>query len=161
MNNAGIAFFPAGTSTKERMQQAFLANATGVQLVTDAFRPLLEKSKTTPRIVNVSSGAGSLGIRLDPNFDSPLIGAVIQYHASKAAENMVAAHMYRKLDPLGWKVFTYNPGFTESNLSPKNKVSNGAKSTADGARPMVAMLNGEKDEFAGKNVTSQWTVHPW
>jgi NAD(P)-dependent dehydrogenase (short-subunit alcohol dehydrogenase family) len=160
VNNAGIASFPPGTSMKEQMQQSFLVNATGVQLVTDAFRHLLKKS-TTPRIINVSSGAGSVGIRLNPSFDHPLIGEVIHYRASKAAENMVAANMYRQLDPLGWKVFTYNPGFTESNLGPRNKVSEGAKSTADGARPMVAMLNGEKDQFAGKNVTSEWTEHPW
>ena len=161
VNNAGIASFPAGTSMKEQMRQSFLVNATGVQLVTDAFRPLLKKSTTTPRIVNVSSGAGSVGIRLNPSFDHPLIGEVVHYRASKAAENMIAANMYRQLGPLGWKVFTYNPGFTESNLGPRNKVSEGAKSTADGARPMMAMLNGEKDQFAGKNVTSEWTEHPW
>lgn len=42
---------------------------------------------------------------------------------------------------VGWKVFTYNPGHTESNLGPSNKVSMGAKSTADGARPMVSTLD--------------------
>jgi NAD(P)-dependent dehydrogenase (short-subunit alcohol dehydrogenase family) len=101
VNNAGIATFPPETSTKEILTQSFLVNATGVQLVTDAFKPLLQKSTHTPRIDNVSSGAGSVSIRLDPTFDHPLIGSVVHYRASKAAENMIAANMFRELDPLG------------------------------------------------------------
>ena len=58
-------------------------------------------------------------------------------------------------------MFTYNPGWTESNLGPNNKVSKGAKSTVDGTRPMVAMLEGERDEFAGKNVSFDWSELPW
>jgi NAD(P)-dependent dehydrogenase (short-subunit alcohol dehydrogenase family) len=113
VNNAGIATFPPETSMKEVLTQSFLVNATGVQLVTDAFKPLLQKSTHTPRIVNVSSGAGSVSIRLDHAFDHPLIGSVVHYRASKAAENMIAANMFRELDPLGeipllvrgWEVF--------------------------------------------------------
>lgn len=131
VNNAGIFAFPEGTSMKEKLQQSFLANATGVQLVTDAFLPLLQKSSSTPRIINVSSGAGSLSVRLDPAFDNPLMSDVVHYQASKAAVNMISTNMYRKLEPEGLKVFLYNPGFTESNLGPHNKESMGAKSTVE------------------------------
>ena len=47
VNNAGIGSFPEGTSMKEQLTQAFLTNATGVQIVTDAFHPLLAKSTGT------------------------------------------------------------------------------------------------------------------
>ena len=93
---------------KEILTQSFLVNATGVQLVTDAFKPLLEKSAHTPRIINVSSGAGSVSIRLNPAFDSPLVGSMVHYRASKAAENMIAANMYRELDPLGKIACSYS-----------------------------------------------------
>ena len=115
----------------------------------------------TPRIINVSSGAGSVTIRLNPKFDHPMLGRNIQYRASKAAENMISAGIWREVEPLGWKCFTYNPGWTESNLGPHNKESAGAKSTVDGTKPMIAMLKGEKDEFAGKNVSFDWTEIPW
>jgi NAD(P)-dependent dehydrogenase (short-subunit alcohol dehydrogenase family) len=44
VNNAGIAWFPDDTSMKDQLTQSFLTNATGVQIVTDAFHPLLAKS---------------------------------------------------------------------------------------------------------------------
>jgi NAD(P)-dependent dehydrogenase (short-subunit alcohol dehydrogenase family) len=62
VNNAAVGEFPEGTSTAEKFEQCFRTNATGPQLMIDAFYPLLKKSITTPRIINVSSGAGSVGI---------------------------------------------------------------------------------------------------
>jgi NAD(P)-dependent dehydrogenase (short-subunit alcohol dehydrogenase family) len=50
------------------MTAAFQTNATGPAVVVEAFVPLLKKSRdmgNTPRIVNVTSGAGSIGLRSD------------------------------------------------------------------------------------------------
>jgi NAD(P)-dependent dehydrogenase (short-subunit alcohol dehydrogenase family) len=55
----------------------------------------------TPRIINVSSGAGSVAIRLNPKWDHPMLGRNIQYRASKAAENMISAGIWREVEPLG------------------------------------------------------------
>jgi hypothetical protein len=49
----------------------------------------------------------------------------------------------------GWKFFNFCPGFTESNLGPHNKAENGAKPTSEGARPMLAILAGQRDAEHG------------
>ena len=48
-----------------------------------------------------------------------------------------------------FKVFSYCPGFTISDLSPHNIEANGAQPTSEGARPMLAILKGERDAEHG------------
>jgi NAD(P)-dependent dehydrogenase (short-subunit alcohol dehydrogenase family) len=83
----------------------------------ETFVSLLEKSNKTPRIVNVTSGAGSIGLRLgDPHEHQKM--KVLPYRSSKAALNMLTACQAYEFGPKGWKVFCFCPGFTESNLGP-------------------------------------------
>ena len=133
----------------QKLNTAFCTNAAGPYVTVDTFAPLLSKSISTPRIVNVSSGAGSISLRLDPNNEFYKMKHD-QYRVSKAALNMVTACQITEYHPRGWKVFVYCPGWTESNLSPANKVANGAKPTSDGVRPIVQMVNGERDTQTGK-----------
>jgi len=69
VNNAAITGEePASSSLATRMTSAFLTNATGPAVIVETFAPLLAKSAEmgkTPRILNVSSGAGSIGLRSD------------------------------------------------------------------------------------------------
>jgi NAD(P)-dependent dehydrogenase (short-subunit alcohol dehydrogenase family) len=68
-NNSGI--------TKEReiatrglrtiFQEVFAVNIFGAAVTADAFLPLLKKSKAGPRILNVSSGLGSIGTMILPD----------------------------------------------------------------------------------------------
>ncbi|KAI4703328.1 hypothetical protein J4E81_002206 [Alternaria sp. BMP 2799] len=62
VNNAAITGeAPASSSLATRMTSAFLTNATGPAIIVETFAPLLAKSAEmgkTPRILNVSSGAG-------------------------------------------------------------------------------------------------------
>lgn len=127
----------------------------------EQFLPLLQKSTGTPRIINVSSGAGSLGLTLGPKGGRGYVS--IPYMTSKAALNMLSAVeiiMFRQKE-INVKVFTYSPGFCVSNLSEFNKAENGAKPTEEGAQPMVAILNGDKDEEHGTNLNSEGGHHPW
>lgn len=62
VNNAAQAEFPEGTSLYDRMQKSFETNVTGPAIMLEEFYPLLKKSITTPRIINHSSGAASMGI---------------------------------------------------------------------------------------------------
>lgn len=64
INNAAITGETNGSLAKG-MTAAFLTNATGPALIVEAFAPLLKKSNTTARIINVTSGAGSISLRLD------------------------------------------------------------------------------------------------
>ena len=158
VNNAGIATF-GDIPLHEQMDICFRTNATGAQIMGDAFESLLEKSTGTPRIVNVSSGAGSIGRRLDPTF-TLYKQSVIHYRASKAAMNMISANQACMLEDKGFKVFAYCPGFTVSNLSGMNKEENGAKPTSEGAKPIIDILEGKRDEEHGKflNIGGQY---PW
>ena len=86
---------------------------------------------------------------------------MIHYQVSKAALNMLSACQAMEYGEQGWKVFTYAPGHTVSNLGPYNKAEYGAKPTADGARPMVGMLNGDRDAEHACFLDSQGGQHPW
>jgi NAD(P)-dependent dehydrogenase (short-subunit alcohol dehydrogenase family) len=132
------------------MVECFRVNAVGAQLTGDYFAPLLKKSTGVPRIVNVTSGAGSIGNRMDP--DSMGSGfKVVAYRVSKAAMNMVFACQYREFAADGFKVFLYGPGPTVSSLGPNNKSkAPGMKPTSVGAAPIVEMVKGSRDEDAGK-----------
>lgn len=151
VNNAGIV----GNKDQSNFQQTtacLQTNAVGAQLMGDHFYPLLKKSTSTPRIINVTSGGGSISLRLIRDHPYAALKAD-PYRISKAAMNMVAACQWYNWggdEGDGFKIFMYGPGFTESNLSAANKTENGAKPVGEGAGPMVAMLNGERDADSGK-----------
>ena len=156
-----------GETLAEKYAQAFAANVTGSVLVTEAFEPLLSKSAGLPRLINVSSGAGSIGKRLDPSSSTGKIGFWgLPYSTSKAALNLITitqASVYGSRSPDSketditkpgahgkpWKVFAYTPGFVVSNLGPHNNAENGAGPTSGGAAPIVSIINGERDSEHG------------
>ncbi|KAF2669201.1 NAD(P)-binding protein [Microthyrium microscopicum] len=158
VNNAGIAGGDGTTATQ--MTACLQTNAVGAYLMGEYFVPILKKSIGTPRIINVTSGAGSIGNRLDRSQATNAIKA-IPYRVSKAAMNMVAACQWFELATEGFKVFIYGPGFTESNLSAMNKTANGAKPTSEGVAPIIAMLKGERDSDDGKFIEYGVESFPW
>ncbi|KAF9888305.1 hypothetical protein FE257_008737 [Aspergillus nanangensis] len=144
VNNAAVSAM-THPSLREQMRAAFDANATGPAVVTSIFGPLLQQSTAASRrIINVTSGAGSIERRLDP---ASLIYQVqqVQYRASKTALHMVSACQLVEYQPLGIRVFLYDPGFTQSNLGPHNTEANGARAVADSVSPLMAVLEGERD----------------
>jgi NAD(P)-dependent dehydrogenase (short-subunit alcohol dehydrogenase family) len=86
----------------------------------------------------------------------------VPYRASKTALHMITACQAYEYGPLGWKVFNFCPGFTESNMSPMNKVEHGAKPVADSVKPLIRVLAGERDAESGGylNGTEEGTW-PW
>jgi NAD(P)-dependent dehydrogenase (short-subunit alcohol dehydrogenase family) len=132
--------------------------------VTEAFAPLLlQKPSVAPavprRIVNISSGAGSINRRLDPSSALYKFQGY-QYRASKAALSMVTACQWVEYGPAGIKVFAYDPGFTQSNLGPHNKAENGAKTPEEAVLPLIDVLEGKRDEEAGQ-LLHNTGVYPW
>ncbi|THV12520.1 SDR family oxidoreductase [Rhizobium rhizophilum] len=118
VNNAGIASQedgPPETASVEAVRQTFQTNFFGTLAVTQAFLPLLKKSKSG-RIVNVSSELGSITHNGDPEW--PFAGhKLIGYNASKAALNMLTAQLAAELKPLGILVNSADPGFTATDLN--------------------------------------------
>src|ERR1700733_15602901 len=90
VNNAGIAldWFPGSELTVETLQKTFDTNVFGVFRVTKALLPLLKNSQHG-RIVNISSGLGSLSRTADPGSSITVRNMLLAYCSSKAALNMI------------------------------------------------------------------------
>src|ERR1700761_7084602 len=121
---------PSNVSLDE-LRAVFETNVFGVVAVTQAMLPLLREAPAA-RIVNVSSGAGSLTRNSDPAFPwRSIFGPV--YPASKTALNALTVAMAIELEPEGIKVNAVSPGFTKTNL---NGYA-GTETLEEGAREAV------------------------
>ncbi|QYY35045.1 SDR family oxidoreductase [Ruficoccus sp. ZRK36] len=112
VNNAGIFFdkCPLTELPVEDLAATFNTNVVGTFRVTRSFLPLLRKSEHA-RIVNVSSGLGSLQHMTDEN--SPYYQVVMpSYASSKAALNVLTVYLARELKDSGIKVNSVCPGMT-------------------------------------------------
>lgn len=126
VNNAGINNeIPSANPQKdnvklplrEQYRQAYEVNVFGHALTTEAFIPLLEKSRH-PRVVFVSSHTGSLTLRSDPTnpwYERLHRGTAPIYRSSKAAVNMLTCHYADKFE--SWKVNASCPNLTATNFS--------------------------------------------
>ncbi|KAF7178919.1 hypothetical protein CNMCM7691_007743 [Aspergillus felis] len=142
VNNAAIV--ATAPTLRRKLQEEFDTNAAGPAVVTESFAPLLKKSTSSPRIINISSGAGSIARRLDPSSALYKIPG-LQYRVSKAALHMITACQWVEYGP-AIKVFAYDPGFTQSNLSERNTAENGARPAAESVRPLIDVLEGKRDD---------------
>uniref|UniRef100_B0SZS3 Short-chain dehydrogenase/reductase SDR n=1 Tax=Caulobacter sp. (strain K31) TaxID=366602 RepID=B0SZS3_CAUSK len=145
----------ASNVSLEEMRAVWDTNVFGVLAVYQAMLPLLRESSDA-RIVNVSSGLGSLTANADPAFPyRSMFGPV--YPASKAALNAVTLAMMVELESTGIKVNLVSPAFTKTNLNGYT----GVESVEDGSREVVrvALLgpDGPTGTFTGwENTTIPW-----
>lgn len=109
------------------MRAVWETNVFGVLAVTQAMLPLLRKASGA-RIVNVSSGVGSLTRNSDPAYAYRAIFGPV-YPASKTALNALTVALAIELEPEGIKVNAVCPGHTSTNL---NNYS-GPQTVAEGA----------------------------
>ena len=118
VNNAGIVDRgdgPPSRTSIEAARHTFDTNFFGALAVTQAMLPLLRKSGSA-RIVNVSSGLGSLTHNSDPSGQFAPV-KFLGYSASKAALNMLTVHLAAELKDSGIKVNSADPGFTATDLN--------------------------------------------
>jgi NAD(P)-dependent dehydrogenase (short-subunit alcohol dehydrogenase family) len=157
VNNAGIAldWFPASELTVEAFQKTFDTNVFGVFRVTKALLPLLKKSGHG-RIVNVSSGLGSLNRNADPNSTLAVRNQLLAYCSPKAALNMMTIHFAKELQSAGIKVNSANPGFTATDMNQHR----GPRTVEQGAaEPVRLALLPDDGPTAG--VFSDTGAEPW
>jgi NAD(P)-dependent dehydrogenase (short-subunit alcohol dehydrogenase family) len=146
INNAGIlGGMSQPTSTDIAVfKQVFDTNLFGVVRVTQAFMDLLQKS-TQPRIVNVTSGLGSLTLHNDPSWAYYNVKPAI-YSPSKAALNMYTIVLAYELRDTAFKVNVVDPGFTATDFNQHS----GTGSVEDAAARLVKYATIDDTGLTGK-----------
>ncbi|KAK7720285.1 hypothetical protein SLS63_009957 [Diaporthe eres] len=149
--NAGIAGDKeyAGRPISEIITLTVATNAAGAAASVEHFVPLLSRAEN-PRVVFMSSGAGSLKLAHDFGFvkDYPA------YSVSKAAENMVMLYYHHRFPD--WKVNASNPGFRATKI---NNYGEGVNETpgpiSEGASNAVRLTLLGKDGESGAHTMVQ------
>lgn len=126
---------PSNVSLDE-VRAVWETNVFGVLAVYQAMLPLLRQAPRA-RIVNVSSGLGSLTANSDPNFPYRSIFGPV-YPASKTALNAMTVAMAIELEPAGIKVNAVSPGYTKTNLNNYSGTETVEEGAAEAVR--VALL---------------------
>jgi NAD(P)-dependent dehydrogenase (short-subunit alcohol dehydrogenase family) len=158
INNAGISHRPGSdfagqmprSADVDHVRFVFETNVFGVITVTSAFLPLLRLS-SAPRIVNVSSSAGSLAAISDFANPDPI---ALGYVPSKTALTALTIMYARDLAGEGILVNAVCPGFvaTDSNNH------RGVRTAAAGARSAVRMATIAADGPTGTFTDDQGPV---
>ena len=145
---------PSNVSLDE-MRAVWDTNVFGVLAVYQAMLPLLRETPGA-RIVNVSSGVGSLTANSDPAYPYRTIFGPV-YPASKTALNALTLAMALELEPEGIKVNAVSPGFTKTNL---NGYA-GTETVEEGAREAVRVALLGRDGPTGRFTRWQNENIPW
>jgi NAD(P)-dependent dehydrogenase (short-subunit alcohol dehydrogenase family) len=118
VSNAGITggFRGAPTAvTADQLREVYDTNVFGVVTVTSQLLPLLRRSPAG-RIVNMSSGLGSLTLSSDPGSEFASYN-LITYQSSKTALNAITVAHAKELRDTAIKVNAADPGFTATDLN--------------------------------------------
>jgi NAD(P)-dependent dehydrogenase (short-subunit alcohol dehydrogenase family) len=154
INNAGTAAPRLGAEelTAAAAMEGFAINVFGPIRVTHAFLPLLRAAEH-PRIVNVSSGAGSFGRILEPGTVENAVMLPV-YPATKAALTMLTVQYARALD--GILVNAADPGFTGTDFNSRR----GTQTVTEGTDAIVYLATLPPDGPTGTFQDRYGTV-PW
>lgn len=166
VNNAGIVNEARVTEAGKRegippseldlavLRQTYETNVFGVFTVTKAFLPLLRKS-AAGRIVNVSSGLGSLTLRSDPKWEYTAFNA-LAYCSSKTAVNGVTVAFAKELKDVPIKVNAADPGYCATDLNGHS----GPRTATQGAQAAVRLAtlpaNGPTCGYFDENGPVPW-----
>jgi NAD(P)-dependent dehydrogenase (short-subunit alcohol dehydrogenase family) len=144
----------ASNVSLDEMRVVWETNVFGVLAVTQAMLPLLRQAPAA-RIVNVSSGVGSLTANADPAYPwRSIFGPV--YPASKTALNAITLAFAIELESEGIKVNAVSPGFTKTNLNDYEGTETLEQGAAEAVRVALLGPDGPTGTF-----TRTGSVIPW
>ena len=139
----------------DEMRAVWDTNVFGLLAVYQAMLPLLRNAPNA-RIVNVSSGVGSLTQNSDPAFAyRAFFGPV--YPAPKTAPNALTVAMSTELEQEGIKVNACSPDFIKTNLNGYT----GTGTVEEGAREPVRLALLGPDGPTGRFTRWENEVIPW
>jgi NAD(P)-dependent dehydrogenase (short-subunit alcohol dehydrogenase family) len=157
INNAGIVAPGDGTPSAgslDAIERTLRVNFIGSVAVTQAMLPLLRRAPFA-RIVNVSSGLGSLTQNADPANPHAAV-KYLGYSASKAALNMLTAQLAYELRDAAIKVNSADPGYTATDLNGHR----GTQTIPEGAAETIRLALLPDDGPTGTYSDSKGIV-PW
>lgn len=165
VNNAGISGERRLVTDEDQgtFRRIYETNVFGVVAVTNAFLPVLRRS-AHPRIVNMSSGTGSLAASAG---QAPGVMAFAQrptgdfgaYRTSKAALNELTVLYASALAGDGVKVNALAPGARRTDLNSAVAAMGGDPAEAAAAAVRLALL--PDDGPTGQFVSWDGTLVPW
>ncbi len=138
----------------DEVRAVWETNVFGVLAVYQAMLPLLRESPKG-RIVNVSSGGGSLARNSNPAHPGRSIFGPT-YSASKTALNALTIAMAIELESTGIKVNACSPGFIKTNFN-----NGGTGSVEEGAREPVRLALLGPDGPTGRFTRWENETIPW
>jgi NAD(P)-dependent dehydrogenase (short-subunit alcohol dehydrogenase family) len=162
INNAGIpGSYPqtAETATVRVVRQVFDTNFFGVIEVTQSFLDLLKKS-TEPRIVNVTSGLGSLTLHSDPGWKYYSVKPVA-YVASKAALNAYTIVLSSELKGSGFKINAVDPGYTATDFNNHSGPGTVEEAAARVVKAALLAADGPSGQFFSDDNVPATGISPW
>ncbi|KAL2856072.1 hypothetical protein BJX68DRAFT_279545 [Aspergillus pseudodeflectus] len=150
INNAGIAL-TTSQGYRTSILETINTNAVSALVLTEALLPLLKRS-ADPRIINVTSGLGSIADRSDPASDAYNL-LFEAYRMSKAALNMATACMHANYQSFGAKAWAYCPGLVATSLTGEGERARlqamGVDGGEESAKGIVEIAQGRRDHEAG------------
>ncbi|MBC7798787.1 MAG: SDR family oxidoreductase [Pyrinomonadaceae bacterium] len=144
---------PSETSL-EIVRETFETNFFNTIAVTQTFLPLVKKSDAG-RIVNVSSGLGSLTLHGDPNWEFYAVKP-LAYNSSKTALNAFTVILAHELKDTKIKVNSADPGFTATDLN----GNSGYKTVEQGASVITDLATLDENGASGSYFDDNGVL-PW
>jgi NAD(P)-dependent dehydrogenase (short-subunit alcohol dehydrogenase family) len=162
INNAGVSGAlpqpPLETSTS-LFRQVFETNFFGVIEVTQAFMGLLRQS-AEPRIVNVTSGLGSLTLHNDPSWGYYQVKPSV-YVSSKAALNAYTIVLAYELRDTAFKVNAVDPGYTATDFNHHSGPGTVPDAAARVVKAAVLSAEGPTGQFFSDDNAPETGISPW
>jgi NAD(P)-dependent dehydrogenase (short-subunit alcohol dehydrogenase family) len=162
INNAGIsgAFPQTALGTDIRaIKEVFETNVFGVIEVTQAFIDLLRQSPE-PRIVNVTSGLGSLTLHNDPSWKYYAVKAAA-YNTSKAALNAYTIMLAYELHDTPFKVNAVDPGYTATDFNHHSGPGTVPDAAARVVKAALLGPDGPTSQFFSDDNAPETGISPW
>jgi len=161
INNAGIS----GTMDSALevditvLRDVFETNYFGVIEVTQAFTDLLNGA-SEPRIVNVTSGLGSLTLHDDPTWKYYPFKAAA-YVSSKAALNAYTIMLAHSLRETAFKVNAVDPGYTATDFNHHSGPGTVPDAAARVVKAATLTAEGPTGKFFSDDNSPETGISPW
>ncbi|HZC26098.1 MAG TPA: SDR family oxidoreductase [Actinopolymorphaceae bacterium] len=157
VNNAGILLErgekPSATPV-DMLARTYATNVYGVVTVTNAVLPLLRRAPAG-RIVNVSSGLGSLALTSDPAGPYAAF-PLLAYNSSKSALNAVTVSFANELRDTPIKVNAADPGYCATDLNGHAGPRTPAQGAVAAVRLALLPDDGPTAGFFSEDGTESW-----